>query len=111
MRIFVCGPLTSPSPREVMRNVNKAIDIGIKIWEMGHVPFIPHLTYFLDIRPQCKFNYDDYIKYSLHWLDLCDALFFIGPSKGANVELEYAKKKGLKIFRSLEEIPPAKETF
>jgi len=39
------------------------------------------------------------------WLQQCEALFYIGPSKGADIELARAKELGLQIFHELKEVP------
>ena len=44
-------------------------------------------------------------RYGFEWLDVCDALFFIGESPGANNELKIAREKGLTIYMKLEEVP------
>ena len=42
------------------------------------------------------------------WLRVCDALLFIAESKGANIELEEARRLGKTIFYSISEIPRIK---
>ena len=42
------------------------------------------------------------------WLRVCDALLFIAESKGANIELEEARRLGKTIFYSSSEIPRIK---
>jgi hypothetical protein len=39
------------------------------------------------------------------WLEACDALLFLGPSKGADVELQHARQLGKTIYWALDEIP------
>jgi hypothetical protein len=49
-------------------------------------------------------TWQDYMRLDLEWLKVCDALLFLGPSKGADMELQYALKAGIRVFRSLSEI-------
>ena len=113
MRIYVAGPYAPTNcslhdaSRVAMKNVNKAIEVGITLIEKGHLPFIPHLNHYLHIHYSCKKDYGDwYYEYDnsflTHW---AEALFYIGSSKGADAELELAKKLRLKIFYRLEKVP------
>lgn len=40
------------------------------------------------------------------WLRCCDALFYIAPSPGTDIELALAKELGMYIFYSLDEVEP-----
>jgi hypothetical protein len=42
-------------------------------------------------------------------LECCHALYFIGSSRGADIELQRAKDLGLQIFYSLDEVPEVGE--
>lgn len=107
MRIYVAGPYTASHSRDIQKNVNKAIDIGIELVRKGHYPYIPHLTHYIDIRPHCDLDWKDYMRLDDKWLEACDALYYISSSKGADIELLAAKKRGLKIYTSLEDVPCA----
>jgi hypothetical protein len=90
--------------------VNRAIDAGLFLFRLGHVPYIPHLTHFVDERAAeigVPMQWSDYINWDLEWLRSCDALLFLGESKGANIELHEAEQLDKIIFRSLEEVPRA----
>jgi len=114
MRIYIAGPYTPNSNnkhhciQEAAHNVDRAVRIGIELIEKGHYPFVPHLSHYLHVNPACKgdlgqaFYYEYDNSFLIYW---AEALFFIAPSKGANAELELAKKLGLKIFYSLDDVP------
>lgn len=107
MRIYVAGPYSAPSEREREMNTRRAIEAGLALFKLGHTPFIPHLTHYVDLhahRTGVVMTWDDYIRLDLEWLDLCDALLYLGPSKGADLELQHALKRGKRVFRSLLEI-------
>ena len=36
---------------------------------------------------------------------MCSALFFIGHSKGADIELKYALDNGMTVYTSIDEVP------
>lgn len=111
MRIYVAGPYSGDSLEEMEANVQRAIDAGIHIWKKGHFPFIPHLLHWVDIRAaelSIPMGWEDYMLWDAPWLDDCDALFLLGESKGALIELERAKEEGKTIFYSLSAIPAVK---
>lgn len=109
LRIYVAGPYSAPSEDERELNTRRAIEAGLALFKLGHTPFIPHLTHYVDLhahRTGVVMTWDDYIRLDLEWLDVCDALLYLGPSKGADLELQYALKAGKRVFRSLLEIEP-----
>lgn len=106
--IYVAGPYTGKDRQEIESNVNYAIDIGIDIFNKGHFPYIPHLTDLVDKRAKemgKEMFWEDFISWDVPWLKVCDALYFIKESKGANIELEEAKKLGKIIFYNNDEVP------
>jgi hypothetical protein len=109
LKIYVAGPYSASSEVERELNTQKAIEAGLSLFKLGHTPFIPHLTHYVDLHAHRKgiaMAWEDYIRLDLEWLDVCDALLFLGSSKGADLELEYAVKKGKRIYKSLDEIEP-----
>jgi hypothetical protein len=110
MRIYVAGPYTADDPSLVEKNVEHAIDAGVEVYKKGHIPFIPHLTHFVDIRTKQTgkvIRYEEYLLWDRSWLDKVDALLYLGKSRGADMELEYARSKGKMVFTSLDDIPDA----
>ena len=106
--IYVAGPYTANKREEIDGNVNRAIDVGIKIFNKGHFPYVPHLTDLVDKRAKevgLELSWADFMAWDAPWLKVCDALVFVGESKGANIELEEAKRLGKTIFFCSEEIP------
>ena len=85
----------------------RAIDAGIKLLQKGHLPYIPHLTHWVDKRAQelgINFTWEDYMNYDDKWLQLCDAILYLGSSTGADIELQRAKDLGLKIYYNIKDI-------
>ncbi len=112
MIVYVSGPYSAPTREARLDNVLEAVEVGIEIRKKGHFPVIPHLyDLFDEIAKKMGHNFDwqSYIDMDLAILERCDALYFIGESKGACIELERAKELGLKIFYSLEEVPKVKD--
>lgn len=107
LRIYITGPYTASTKHDVENNVTKAIDVGLALFKKGHFPFIPHLTHYLDIRGKERNNAPSWVEYmdrDLAWLQVSDALYFIGRSRGADIELEVAYKNGLDIYYSLRDV-------
>jgi hypothetical protein len=110
VRIYVCGPLSSPDPAQRLANVYTAIDAGIEIYRRGHVPLIPHLNHFLDLRQidtGAGLGYEDFMAADFEWLRLSHGLLWLGSSPGADREIDYARKRGIVIFESLADVPNA----
>lgn len=110
--IYVAGPYTGSDRQEIDRNVNRAIDVGMDIFDKGHFPYVPHLTYLVDKRAKeigKEVSWDYFMAWDAPWVRVCDALFFIGESRGANIELEEAKRLGKIVFYSVNEIPAASD--
>jgi hypothetical protein len=107
LRIFVAGPYGDHQPKEIIEsNVEKAREVGKQLALMGHFPFIPH-TMLHGWETDDRFTIQHFKSIDFNWLEFCDALYFIAPSPGANIELAIASKKGLQIFRDMHEVPDA----
>jgi Domain of unknown function (DUF4406) len=106
--VYIAGPYTAPELKESEENAKAAIDAGIAILKKGHIPFIPHLTHYVDLRARelsMNLSWADYMRWDDAWLTKCDALLYLGSSKGADIELSRAKQAGKLIFYSLAEVP------
>ena len=110
LRIYVAGPYTGDTREQVEANVNRAIDAGIELFRRGHHPYVPHLTDLVDRRARetgLEMSWADFMDWDAAWLERCDALLQLASSRGTDIELRRAQEQGLKIFRSLAEIPAA----
>ena len=107
--IYVAGPYSGATRPEIEKNVNSAIDAGVETYLKGHFPYVPHLTDLVDRRAKETGNdltWEDFIRWDMPWLKVCDALLYLAPSKGADLELGVAKKLGKQIFYSVDDLPP-----
>lgn len=110
LKIYIAGPYTAVSEATRIQNVNHAIDAAIELLQRGHIPYVPHLTHFVDERATKRgitLTWEDYIAWDLEWLKDCDALLYLGDSRGAKIEKDRAAALQKMIFYSLDSVPPA----
>ena len=105
MRIYIAGPLSATFQRDMYKNAERAIDTGLKLIQMGHFPFIPHMTAFLP--SPFGITSEEWLAWGLEWLRQCDAILYLGPSPGADAELKLAQELGLEVFYRAEDVPDA----
>ena len=113
LRIYIAGPYSADEEATRKENVLAAIDAAIALVFKGHVPYVPHLTHFVDERARqigVELSWDDYIRWDLEWLRLCDAVLYLGSSKGADLELQAALAWEKTVFYSLDEVGLAQVT-
>src|SRR2546430_11208554 len=106
--VYVAGPYSATTAQRRELNVDAAVDAGIAIFQRGHFPYVPHLTHYVDLRAKqtgITLEWEDFIRWDLPWLERCDALLYLGASKGADIERGLAEKLGKRIFASVEEVP------
>ena len=112
LRIYVAGPYSGRDREEIQANVNRAIDAGIEVFQKGHMPYVPHLTDMVDRRARetgREMSWADFMAWDAPWLRASDAILHLASSRGADIELEEARRLGKTVFRSVEEIPPVEE--
>lgn len=111
--IYIAGPYCPKNTtlhdasRVAQKNVDKAIEVFHSLKKKGHNPFVPHVSHYIHIHYSSMEDYNEWwYGYDLTFLyRWADALFYISPSKGADMELEVAKRLGLEIYYSLDEVP------
>jgi len=109
MRIYVAGPYTAPTPQEKRANIRRAREAAAEIYRRGHVPFCPHSMTAGFEHDFPDIDADVYLDTDLVWLRLCHGILMLPgweQSNGAQIEHSVAKRSCLRIFYSLEEIPP-----
>ena len=105
MKIYVASSYSAPTEAERLANTYRAIDAGLAVYRKGHIPFIPHLCHWADARATEQgqpLTWEDWMAIGDAWLKQCDAILYLAPSKGADIELARAKELGLRIFYSVE---------
>lgn len=109
-RVYVAGPYSGPSPGCVEANVMRAFEIAEALAAKGHDVHCPHTATHqiakLGQRIGRPLPYERWMRLDLGIIERwATALFLIAPSPGADRELELAKKLGLKIYTSIDQVP------
>ncbi len=106
--IFVSAPYSGNNISEIETHVQEAIDIGIKLYQKGYIPVIPHLLHYFDLRAKelgLDINYEEFMKIDDIYLQTCHYYLQHKPSPGADRELARARELDKIIFYSIDEVP------
>lgn len=100
-KVYISGPLTSSG--DPYDNIRGACDVARALILLGFSPFVPHLSYHID--PDECFTHDEWMEVDLPWLEPADAVLRLpGESKGADIEVAFAEKKGIPVFETIEKL-------
>ena len=95
--VYVAGPYSHPDP---ILNTHAAIKEASRLQETGLVTcFVPHqnLVWHL-VEPK---EDDHWYAHDLSFLSRCDGVFRLpGQSTGADAEEEFARERGIPVFRT-----------
>ena len=104
MRVYIAAPYTLG---DVAVNVRNAIMAADRLVELGHQPYVPHLTHFWHlVSPK---PYEFWLELDMtflnHWAEAL--LRLPGKSSGADGEVERAKKIMIPVYYSIDEFRTA----
>ena len=96
-KIYIASPYTLG---DVALNVKKQMDIADLLMTEGYAPFVQlysHFQHMMNPRP-----YEDWLKMDFIWLAACDVVLRLYcESKGADREVEHAKKLNIPVVYSV----------
>ena len=100
--IFISGPYRASTEWGVAENIQRAEQVAIRVWQLGHVAFCPHknTAFFGGIAPDKVWLDGD-----LEILKRCDAIVLVPGwenSSGARAEVKLANELGLPIYQTPE---------
>lgn len=99
MKVYIAGPYSS----DPIGNTSEAIRTANEVRDIGHYPFVPHLS--LQWDSQHPRDYEDWMKFDFEWLKQCDAVLrFPGHSPGADREVEFATSREISVLKYPEDI-------
>jgi hypothetical protein len=117
MMILIAGPYrsgTNDDPEKIAANVHAMESYALPIFEMGHIPMLGEWLALplVKLAGSEKIGDEPFDKVfhpiAERLLDKCDAVLRVGgASQGADLMVEVARSKGLRVYNSLEEFPPA----
>lgn len=87
MKVYVAGKITDLEPIEVRKNFIRA---EVDLRDKGHFVMTPRAI--MDFQ---GFEHEDYMHVCYAMIDVCDAVYMLRnwkDSKGARMELDYAKQ-------------------
>ncbi|AIX72815.1 MAG: DUF4406 domain-containing protein [Mixta calida] len=112
--ILIAGPYrsgTNGDERLIAQNLQRLEQAAWEVYQRGHVPVIGEWLALPLAKAAGSQRLDDAISESLLYpvahrlIGKCDAIYRIeGASQGADKDIEVAQQRGLKIYRSPEEI-------
>lgn len=104
LTIYIAGPI-SGGPLQAARgishiaeNIRRAVWLADAVVELGHAPFIPHLSVLWELISGGK-DHAAWLNMDKIWLEKCDGLLRIkGLSPGSEVEVRAMKKLGRPVI-------------
>ena len=100
MKVYIAAPYTNGDPEQNTLSVLKVAD---KLLELGYSPIVPHLTHFWHkISPK---PWETWIEIDKGLVECCDVLLRLpGESKGADIEVAYAKELYIPVFYGIDSL-------
>ena len=108
MLIFISGPLAGKDGSCDVRNVYHAVKVAGQLFQKGHLWYVPHLSMWQDTILRLmglEVPYEDWMILAFMMIERCDALYYMGPSPGADRERAFAEKMGKQVFTNMAEVP------
>ena len=101
-RVYVAGPYSAGNVMDVLRNIGRGQKACARIFSLGFAPFCPwhDKTYVYD-NPEAEFTVEQFYKFSIAWLEVCDAVLVLPGwerSKGTLAEIDAAERLGIPVY-------------
>lgn len=102
--VYVAGPFRAKNGWEIKKNVLRAEELALEVWRLGMVAHCPHKNTenFQGVLPD-----DVWLTGDLEILHRCDAVLLVPGwelSEGTRIEIQEARKWGLPVCTSIEEL-------
>lgn len=115
MLVLIAGPYrsgTGDDPQKMAANLERLESVAVPLFRAGHIPMIGEWV-ALPLGKQAGSNgpgdplYDEFAyPVAERLLQHCDAVLRLsGASKGADQDVELARKRGLPVYFDLSEVP------
>ena len=117
MMVLIAGPYrsgTNDDPALIQRNVQKMESYALPIFRAGHIPILGEWLALplVELAGSRKIGDEPFNEIfhpiATRLLEKCDAVLRVGgPSAGADEMVRVGRSLGLKIYTTVEEIPPS----
>ena len=117
-RVYVAGKLTAKHPILYLKNLTKLIRACINLIRLGYAPFPTglDLLWFVNLEEDETITEAEIKEASIAWVTVADAVLVLDnwkDSPGTKKEMDVAKKAGVPVIMSIEELlrecPPDKQ--
>ncbi len=107
-RVYVAGAYSADNVLDVLKNIGRGEWYASKIFRMGFAPFCPwHDKDYVIKNWNSNFTVEQFYKYSLAWLEVCDIMFIVPgyeKSKGTLAEIKKAQELGISLVYNFNEL-------
>jgi len=103
IKVYVAGPLNGPDAPSYIENLSRMLRVAKDIRRLGFAVFVPGQDFLLGLIDD-KFDYSDYFHNGIEWLRVSDILYVIDLSPGVKQEMKLAKKLGIPIVHTIDEL-------
>jgi hypothetical protein len=109
MWVMVSGPYRATDSAGRQANLRELNRVAHEVFRKGHMPIIGVSVALPIIEAAGAEFYDDIMMpMCLRLIERCDAVLRIGDmSEGADLEVDQFRARGLPVFTSIDDIPPA----
>lgn len=99
--VYVGGPYRAETEFGVLKNIERARDLGVEVLKLGAYPFVPHSNsaFLGGVVPD-----EVFLAAGLAMLERCDAVVLVDPwhgSQGTIAEINHAHDCGIPVFETL----------
>lgn len=102
-KIYCSGPITDGGALPIWsqkEHVRFATEVAFVLIRRGYSVYIPQLTLLGEELVHEHLPHNLWVDQDLPWVAAADAVYRLpGESKGADIECDYAREKGLPVFR------------
>jgi nucleoside 2-deoxyribosyltransferase len=108
-RVYVAGSYNADNIVTSLDNMRIGMRKSLEVLLAGFIPFVPWFDYHfqLMLRENEVLTKEDYYRYSIAWLEVCDVVLVVNyreGSIGTKKEIEFAENLGIPVFYDLKSL-------
>jgi len=104
-RVYVAGSYNADNVIKVLDNIKRGTQVCVELLKKGYIPFCPWLDF--QFHWFGNLTIDDYYRYSIGWLEVCDYIYILKNSEksnGTQKEIEKAKELNIPVLYEGEDL-------